>query len=285
MRQCPNCNAQIDENNKFCIFCGTKLTDPNIEQPMVAPQPIQEPVPMMTPVEPQPVQQYQQPMVAPQPIPVQQQYPQQPVVQPMQQPMAAQQPALQYQPQQLQPAKKPISDGVSRGIIIIFLALVAMSPFPNFFEAGTGPLTDYFSSYKLVKQAFSIADVMNRFFKADEAVFGLVAMSFVVTLFYLMGFAGLIGSIFLAGGQGKKGLKFWKSAADGFLSVFLANSLTALLVLSLEEKTREAIDLTAITGKAFRVNSFLWVLIGFSFLMFICCKYYQRQWKKYLANS
>lgn len=263
MRQCPNCNAQIDENNKFCIFCGTKLTDPNIEQPMVAPQP----------------------------IPVQQQYPQQPVVQPMQQPMAAQQPALQYQPapqyqpQQLQPAKKPISDGVSRGITIIFLALVAMSPFPNFFEAGTGPFTDYFSSYKLVKQAFSIADVMNRFFKADEAVFGLVAMSFVVTLFYLMGFAGLIGSIFLAGGQGKKGLKFWKSAADGFLSVVLANSLTALLVLSLEEKTREAIDLTAITGKAFRVNSFLWVVVGFSFLMFICCKYYQRQWKKYLANS
>ena len=43
MRQCPNCNAQIDENNKFCIFCGTKLTDPNIEQPaapeVAAPEP------------------------------------------------------------------------------------------------------------------------------------------------------------------------------------------------------------------------------------------------------
>lgn len=107
MKQCPNCNASLEDHAVFCVYCGIQLPEepvaeqpanaaptqqapvsPTCESPASADQPVQQPVEASAP-QTQPVQ---QPEVAAQPI--------------LQQP-AAPQPNLNQTAQPVQPQTPP----------------------------------------------------------------------------------------------------------------------------------------------------------------------------------
>ena len=117
---CPNCFKELGANQKFCPYCGTKISEPEYaptvepeydevktvaadfdELPELEPaQPVEQPIeqPVEQPVWQQPVEQPAQPY--------------QPVEQPVQQYQPAQQPAQPYQPTE-QPAQPYQPDPIS----------------------------------------------------------------------------------------------------------------------------------------------------------------------------
>ena len=255
MKTCPFCQAQIDDSDKFCGYCGQNYPEtipPVMQQPI--PAPVQQAVPVQerTPVMPEqgvPVQG----------VPVQ---PVQPIM-----------PGVQMQP-------TIAESGGSRGLSMLVLLIISASPFLKLFEAGAGKFEKDFSSYDMIRQTLKIADFSKKISKGDGAALGLALGSFLTSIFFLIGFVGIIAGFIYLCGAVQKIEKFWRSMMDAALGVFIANGVMAFSVLAVDEKSREYLDISSLIDKNFRVKPGLWIIMGVAFLLYLVARSHFSKWRK-----
>ncbi len=263
MKTCPFCQAQIDDSDKFCGYCGQSYPEtipPVMQQPI--PAPVQEAVPVQerTPVMPeqgtpvQPIGQEMQPGV--------------PGV-----PGVVMQPGVQMQP-------TIAESGGSRGLAMLVLLIISASPFLKLFEAGAGKFEKDFSSYDMIRQTLKIADFSKKISKGDGAALGLALGSFLTSIFFLIGFVGIIAGFIYLCGAVQKIEKFWRSIMDAALGVFIANGVMAYTVLAVDEKSREYLDISSLIGKNFRVKPGLWIIMAVAFLLYLVARSHFSKWRK-----
>ena len=300
MKTCPNCQSQVEDTHKFCSKCGYHFEIESADQAEIAePQQVQQAAPAqmqqlaqtvaLDPVAPagyqqqgyqqpgyqQPVQQtysqqgYQQPMAQPGYIP-QQAYPQQGYQQPVQ---PGYMPQQGYQQPVMAPGVAPkVFDTIgSRVIALVFMVILAASPFLNLFTVFKSEV----SSLELTRWILNIADYAGKIKASRDAAGALALFAVLASLFYLLGIVAVIAGIADISGPTKKLEKFWSNLSGGCLGVLVGNGLMHCLILSLDG------DKDSLFHGGFKANGFFFLMQVFALALFIAARVTFSKWRKY----
>ena len=268
MKTCPNCQSQVEDTHKFCSKCGYHFEIASADQAEIAePQQVQQAAPAqmqqlaqtvaLDPVAPAGYQQqaYQQPMAQPGYIP-QQAYPQQGYQQPVMAPGVA---------------PKVFDTMGSRVIALVFMVILAASPFLNLFTVFKSEV----SSLELTRWILNIADYAGKIKASRDAAGALALFAVLASLFYLLGIVAVIAGIADISGPTKKLEKFWSNLSGGCLGVLVGNGLMHCLILSLDG------DKDSLFHGGFKANGFFFLMQVFALALFIAARVTFSKWRKY----
>ena len=301
MKTCPNCQSQVEDTHKFCSKCGYHFEIESADQAEIAePQQVQQAAPAqmqqlaqtvaLDPVAPagcpqqpyyqqpgyqQPVQQtysqqgYQQPMAQPGYMP-QQAYPQQGYQQPVQ---PGYMPQQGYQQPVMAPgvAQKVFDTMGSRVLALVFMVILAASPFLNLFTVFKSEV----SSLELTRWILNIADYAGKIKASRDAAGALALFAVLASLFYLLGIVAVIAGIADISGPTKKLEQFWSNLSGGCLGVLVGNGLMHCLILSLDG------DKDSLFHGGFKANGFFFLMQVFALALFIAARVTFSKWRKY----
>ncbi|MCR5273946.1 MAG: zinc-ribbon domain-containing protein [Clostridiales bacterium] len=288
MKTCPNCQSQVEDTHKFCSKCGYHFEIESADQAEIAEsQQVQQAAPAqmqqlaqtvaLDPVAPAGYQQqaYQQPMAQPGYMP-QQAYPQQGYQQPMAQPGYMPQqayPQQGYQQPVMAPGVAPkVFDTIgSRVIALVFMVILAASPFLNLFTVFKSEV----SSLELTRWILNIADYAGKIKASRDAAGALALFAVLASLFYLLGIVAVIAGIADISGPTKKLEKFWSNLSGGCLGVLVGNGLMHCLILSLDG------DKDSLFHGGFKANGFFFLMQVFALALFIAARVTFSKWRKY----
>ena len=305
MKTCPSCQSQVEDTHKFCSKCGYHFEiESAAQEETAAPQQVQQAAPAqmpqlaqtvaLDPVVPEesspvpPAQQQTQPQVQTvypqQPYyqqpgyqqPVQQTYPQQVYQQPMAQPGYMPQqayPQQGYQQPVMAPgvAPKVFDTKGSRVIALVFMVILAASPFLNLFTVFKSEV----SSLELTRWILNIADYAGKIKASRDAAGALALFAVLASLFYLLGIVAVIAGIADISGPTKKLEKFWSNLSGGCLGVLVGNGLMHCLILSLDG------DKDSLFHGGFKANGFFFLMQVFALALFIAARVTFSKWRKY----
>ncbi len=277
MKTCPNCQSQVEDTHKFCSKCGYHFEIESADQAEIAePQQVQQAAPAqmqqlaqtvaLDPVAPAGYQQqgYQQPMAQPG---YQQQGYQQPMAQPGYMPQQG------YQQPVMAPGVAPkVFDTIgSRVIALVFMVILAASPFLNLFTVFKSEV----SSLELTRWILNIADYAGKIKASRDAAGALALFAVLASLFYLLGIVAVIAGIADISGPTKKLEKFWSNLSGGCLGVLVGNGLMHCLILSLDG------DKDSLFHGGFKANGFFFLMQVFALALFIAARVTFSKWRKY----
>ncbi len=277
MKTCPNCQSQVEDTHKFCSKCGYHFEIESADQAEIAePQQVQQAAPAqmqqlaqtvaLDPVAPAGYQQqgYQQSMAQPG---YQQQGYQQPMAQPGYMPQQG------YQQPVMAPGVAPkVFDTIgSRVIALVFMVILAASPFLNLFTVFKSEV----SSLELTRWILNIADYAGKIKASRDAAGALALFAVLASLFYLLGIVAVIAGIADISGPTKKLEKFWSNLSGGCLGVLVGNGLMHCLILSLDG------DKDSLFHGGFKANGFFFLMQVFALALFIAARVTFSKWRKY----
>lgn len=263
MKQCPNCQAELNDTDKFCCYCGFQF-------PQAEPAPMGQQYPQGQVLLPQ--QQYPQQQVP------QQQYPQQQVPQqvPQQYPQQYSQPVPQqptgvpsYAPNLTKGQPSPDTVGI-RVVMLIFMLIIAAVPFFPMFEA----FGENVSSFDLLKWVANVSDTVRKLGVKSEEIGGVAIFVYVATVFFALGIVATIAGIADISGSNKKVEKFWANLSGGALGVLMGNFMILIAVLALKGSEK------SLFHGAFEVSGGFYMAQFGIFVFFLVARIYFSRWMK-----